>query len=61
MNADSFEKSFKNQTSICWELLGAKGNQYSNPAITEDRLHNFRNAAALQNCGPMKALGGDVG
>lgn len=38
----------------CFALLGVKAKEYA----TDDRLHNFKIAAQLQNCTPITALAG---
>lgn len=38
----------------CTQLLCAKSDEYA----TEDKLHNFKVAARLQGCTPIKALAG---
>lgn len=55
MNIDEFEAIFNNQVELCRETLIRKGKEY---ADNEDRLINFKVAAALQACTPRAALGG---
>lgn len=54
MTAELFNKVCNDQVNHCLEVLGVKANEYA----TEDRLHNFKNAAAIQNCDPKEALAG---
>ena len=54
MNTDDFEKAFEEQVERCREVLVNKAREYA----TEDRLHNFKVAAALQGISPEAALAG---
>jgi len=54
MNHIDFEAIFKHQVDQCSSVLLSKAKEYA----TEDRLHNFKVAAALQNTTPRDALGG---
>ena len=54
MTTSEFKKIFDTQVSRCREVLVDKAKQYA----TEDRLHNFRVAAELQDCTMAGALAG---
>ena len=54
MNTEEFEKVVEDQFATCRRVLLFKGHEYA----TEDRLHNFKVAAALQNESPELALAG---
>ena len=54
MTTDRFNKILETLIGKCTSTLGAKSNEYA----TEDRLHNFKIAAELQNCTPITALAG---
>lgn len=54
MNSDDFEEVFKKQVEACDNVMFQKAQEYA----TEDRLHNFKVAAALQGGTPQSALGG---
>jgi len=54
MNSKNFEKIFNHQHKRCKEVLINKASEYA----TEDRLHNFKVAAALEGTTPVNALGG---
>lgn len=54
MNAEDFNKIIHEQISRCEATLCKKADEYA----TEDRLHNFKVAAGIQNCLPTTALGG---
>ena len=54
MTTSEFETIFDDQVSRCREVLVDKAKQYA----TEDRLHNFRVAAELQDCTMEGALAG---
>lgn len=54
MTTEVFNSIIHNQISRCEETLCKKAEEYA----TEDRLHNFKQAAALQNCRPTTALAG---
>ncbi len=54
MKTDKFNSVLEKTISKCVDTLCAKANEYA----TEDRLHNFKVAAELQNCTPITALAG---
>lgn len=54
MNAEDFNKIIHEQISRCEATLCKKADEYA----TEDRLHNFKVAAGIQNCLPTTALAG---
>ena len=54
MNTEDFNKIIHEQIERCEATLCKKADEYA----TEDRLHNFKQAAALQNCEPTTALAG---
>lgn len=54
MTANRFNEILETLIGKCASTLGAKSNEYA----TEDRLHNFKIAAELQNCTPVTALAG---
>lgn len=54
MKSEKFETVLNDTLKRCIDLLGVKSNEYA----TEDRLHNFKVAAEIQNCTPIKALVG---
>lgn len=54
MNTERFAEVLEETLNKCVETLGAKANEYA----TEDRLHNFKIAAEMQNCEPITALAG---
>ena len=54
MNTERFNEVLGNTINRCMDVLGVKSNEYA----TEDRLHNFKVAAELQNCTPITALAG---
>lgn len=54
MNSEQFEKVLVDQIERVNKVLGVKAGEYA----TEDRLHNFKVAAEIQNCTQMQALGG---
>lgn len=53
MNTDDFNKVVQERFDKCKEVLGRKGNEYSN---NNDRLYNFKIAAKIQGGSPEKAL-----
>lgn len=55
MNAKNFDNLVECQLKRCSDVLTAKDKEYSSP---EDRLHNFKRAAALQDISPREALRG---
>ena len=54
MNTENFNKIIHEQIERCENTLCKKADEYA----TEDRLHNFKVAAGLQDCLPTMALGG---
>lgn len=54
MIASKFNKVIERRIKMCLDTLGIKSSEYA----TEDRLHNFKVAAEVQNCTPVKALAG---
>ena len=54
MTAEKFNEIIHEQISRCEATLCKKADEYA----TEDRLHNFKQAAALQKCKPETALAG---
>ena len=54
MNTERFNEVLGSTINRCMDVLGVKSNEYA----TEDRLHNFKVAAELQNCTPITALAG---
>ena len=54
MIASKFNEVTERRIKMCLDMLGVKSAEYA----TEDRLHNFKVAAEIQNCTPVKALGG---
>jgi hypothetical protein len=54
MTPQEFEAIFENQVERCREVLVRKALEY----VTEDRMHNFKVAAKLQDCDPIAALSG---
>lgn len=54
MNRETFNKIIIEQIERCDSTLCKKAEEYA----TEDRLHNFKVAATIQNCLPTTALGG---
>ena len=55
MKAKAFEKIVKNRLKHCKKLLCSKGDEY---ARGDDRLHNFKKAAAMSHTTPEDALWG---
>lgn len=55
MNSADFVDALDEQVKICEEMLGAKAAEY---ATDDDRLHNFKVAAALKGETPKQALAG---
>lgn len=56
MNNARFIEVVNEQLDYCKSLLNVKGDEYA--ADTEDRLHSFKTAAALQHETPKQALAG---
>lgn len=54
MNAERFNEVIDERIKKCRDILAVKSGEYA----TEDRLHNFKVAAEIQNCTPVTALGG---
>lgn len=54
MKTERFVSILNDRLNKCVDVLGIKANEYA----TEDRLHNFKVAAELQNCTPITALAG---
>ena len=54
MKPENFEIVVDTQLARCRSVLCDKAKEYA----TEDRLHNFKVAGALQNCRPQEALAG---
>jgi len=54
MDHQTFNHIFERQVESCREVLVKKAAEYA----TEDRLHNFKVAAALQGVTERRALGG---
>lgn len=54
MKTDRFNEIVDRTMVKCLDTLGVKANEYA----TDDRLHNFKVAAELQNCTPITALAG---
>lgn len=55
MNTETFNKVIREQIERCENTLCKKADEY---AANDDRLHNFKVAATIQNCLPTTALGG---
>lgn len=54
MKEVKFNEIINDRLIKCTQLLCAKSDEYA----TEDKLHNFKVAARLQGCTPIKALAG---
>lgn len=54
MNSKDFSEHINKRIEKCIALLGVKADEYA----TDDRLHNFKVAAEIQNCTPITALAG---
>lgn len=54
MNSKRFDEVINSRIDKCINVLCKKADEYA----TEDRLHNFKVAAELQNCTPITALAG---
>lgn len=54
MNEKRFNELLSNRLYECTATLSVKANEYA----TDDRLHNFKVAAEIQNCTPITALAG---
>ena len=57
MDAIEFELLVNNRLFLTEKVLGQKADEY---VLAEDRLSNFKRAAALQQCTPEKSLLGFV-
>ena len=54
MKTAQFNQVVKEQLKRCTDVLIVKAREYA----TDDRLHNFKVAAELENCIPRQALAG---
>lgn len=54
MNAEQFNAVLNEQLETIKGILQSKAKEYA----TDDRLHNFKVAAEIQNCTPEQALAG---
>lgn len=54
MKTEQFNQVVEEQLKRCTDILIVKAREYA----TDDRLHNFKVAAELENCTPRKALAG---
>lgn len=54
MTPERFEVLINKQMDTCFDVLVRKASEYA----TEDRLHNFRAAAAVEGITPRQALAG---
>lgn len=54
MNTEKLNEIINNQLNRCENVLVHKAKEYA----TEDRLHNFKVASAIQGCTPAQALQG---
>lgn len=54
MKYDRFNEVLETTIKKCIDTLSVKADEYA----TEDRLHNFKVAAEIQNCTPITALAG---
>jgi len=54
MTAEIFDKLMQEQIERSYRVLSGKAKEYA----TDDRLHNFKVAAALQGISPKQALAG---
>lgn len=54
MKTEQFNQVVEEQLKRCTDVLIVKAKEYA----TDDRLHNFKIAASLQNCTPRQALVG---
>ena len=54
MTHERFEQVVNDRLTKCLTLMCAKSDEYA----TDDKLHNFKVAAELQNCSPLTALAG---
>ena len=58
MDNEKFSNVVEDQLTYCKRLLLAKGQEYSPKELINDRLHQFKVAAAIQRCSPKEALVG---
>lgn len=54
MTSERFDDIIERQMQICKAVLCNKAEEYA----TNDRLHNFKNAAGMMSCNPKEALAG---
>jgi len=54
MTSEEFKKVTEAQIDRCLSIMCRKAEEYA----TEDRLHNFKNAAGMMGCDPKNALAG---
>lgn len=54
MNAERFDRIIADRLKKCMDVMCSKATEYA----TDDKLHNFKVAARLQNCTPVSALAG---
>lgn len=54
MTHERFDEIVNNRIEKCLNVMCSKSVEYA----TEDKLHNFKVAAKLQNCTPVSALAG---
>lgn len=54
MTSDKFNEVITDRIKKCLDTLGVKADEYA----TSDRIHNFKVAAELQGCTPIRALSG---
>lgn len=54
MKTEQFNQVVEEQLKRCKDILIVKAREYA----TDDRLHNFKVAAELENCTPRQALAG---
>lgn len=54
MTAEKFNAVIDERITKCIDTLKVKSDEYA----TDDRLHNFKVAAEMQDCTPITALGG---
>ena len=54
MTTERFDEIINKRLDRCSQVLCKKSEEYA----TDDKLHNFKVAATLQNCSPITALAG---
>lgn len=54
MTTEEFNKVIDKQIDLCKDILCVKAEEYA----TQDRLHNFKNAAGMMSADPKEALAG---